>query len=275
MVNSPPCHEAVEAYSGQWLEYNDGSEFIAANPLQIPALTEIFEAAGRPQDFNAKDTSPFGSKGVPDAKSNCDIFGKLPNELHDMVLSLLGSKDIASLRLASRTFRHLPITLWRDLIEKEMPWVWEAWSDRPYPFISCTTEPEFEAHDKAMEHRVQAAQCLGDEEKAEGMELIAREESRFREPRAVQQLSRLETDWYYLYCRLAREWKSIKGLQNRERIWKSIEYIVRRIADPDEDLKSTTKAHEKAFPFRNPWSVTWLLQTTISQLEPSVRNPSV
>jgi hypothetical protein len=114
MHNPPPYHKAVLACGGQWFEYNDGSEFIAANPLQIPALTGILEAARRPQDFNAKDNSDY------------DIFGKLPNELRDMVLSSLGSKDIANLRSASRTFRHLPITLWRELIEKEMPWIWEV-----------------------------------------------------------------------------------------------------------------------------------------------------
>jgi hypothetical protein len=41
-------------------------------------------------------------------------------------------------------------------------------------------------------------------------------------------------------------------LQNRERIWKTIEFIVRRIAQPDEDPNSATEAHEKAFPFREP-----------------------
>jgi hypothetical protein len=201
-------------------------------------LTTIFEAARRSQDFNAKEISPFGAKGTTGTNSNRDIFGKLPNELRDMVLSSLGSKDIANLRLASRTFRNLPTTLWRELIEKEMPWIWEAWSDRPYPFISCTTRPEFEAHDKAMKHRVQAAQGFGDEKKAKELKLIAREESRFRESRAAHQLSRLETDWHYLYCRLAREWKDIKGLRNRERIWEATEYIVDRIANPDEGSDS-------------------------------------
>jgi hypothetical protein len=252
MVNSPPCHESVFVGGGQWFVYNDGHEFIVANPLQIPGLTTILEAARRPHDFDAKDTSPFGAKEATGTNGNCDIFGKLPNELRDTVLSSLGLKDIANLRLASRTFRHLPITLWRELIKKELPWVWEAWSDRAYPFMSCTTRPEFEAHDKATKDRVQATQGLGEEEKAKEMELIAREESRFRESRAVQQPSRLETDWHYLYCRLAWECKNIKGLQNRERIWKTIEYIVRRIADPEEDPKSAMKAHKKVFPFRGP-----------------------
>ena len=251
MVNSPPVHKSVGG--GQWYEHDKASEFVVANPLQISALTAIFEAARRPRGFDANERSPFGVKDTTGTnKNNSDIFGKLPNELRDIVLSSLGSKDVANLRSASRTFRHLPITLWRELIEKEMPWIWEAWSDRPYPFISCTTRSEFEAHDQAVKGRIQATQGLGDEEKTKQRDLIARDERRFRESRAVQQLSRLETDWHYLYCRLSREWKSIKGLQNRERIWKTIEYIVRRIADPDEDPISAKKAHEKAFPFRGP-----------------------
>jgi hypothetical protein len=251
MVNSPPVHKSVGG--GQWYEHDKASEFVVANPLQISALTATFEAARRPRGFDANERSPFGVKDTTGTnKNNSDIFGKLPNELRDIVLSSLGSKDVANLRSASRTFRHLPITLWRELIEKEMPWIWEAWSDRPYPFISCTTRSEFEAHDQAVKGRIQATQGLGDEEKTKQRDLIARDERRFRESRAVQQLSRLETDWHYLYCRLSREWKSIKGLQNRERIWKTIEYIVRRIADPDEDPISAKKAHEKAFPFRGP-----------------------
>jgi hypothetical protein len=250
-VNSPPCHPSVSGCGGQWFEHSSGCEFIAANPLQIPALTAIFEAARRPDDFDAMNLSPFGEKETNGTNVNSDIFGKLPNELRDMVLSSLGSKDIANLRIASRNFRHLSITLWRELIEKEMPWVWEVWTERPYPFISCTTRPELEAHDKAVKDRIQAAQGLGDEKKSKEMERIAREESRFRESRAVHHLSRLNTDWHYLYCRLAREWKNIKGLRNRERIWESAEHIVRRIAHPDEDPKSAMEAHEKAFPFRN------------------------
>jgi hypothetical protein len=252
MVNSPPMHESVSVCGGQWFVHNPGSEFTVAQPLQILALTTIFEAAQRPDDFDAKELSPFGAKETTATNNSSDIFGKLPGELRDMVLTSLGSKDIANLRLASRTFRHLPVTLWRELLKKELPWIWEAWSERPYPFMSCTTRPELEAHDRAVKDGTRAAQRLGDEEKTKQMELVARDNAAFREPRAAQHLSRLRTDWHYLYCRLAREWKNIKGLQNRERIWKTIEYIVRRIADPEEDSKSAMKAHKKAFPFRGP-----------------------
>jgi hypothetical protein len=249
---SAPVHKSVLACNGQWFQHSAGSEFIVADPLQIPALTTILEAAQRPRGFDAKERSPFGEKDTTGTDNNSDIFGKLPSELRDKVLTSLDSKDIANLRLSSMTFHHLPITLWRELIRKELPWIWEAWSDRPYPFISCTTRPELEAHDQAVKSRIHAMQGLGDEERNKQRELIARDERQFRESRAVHHLSRLETDWHYLYRQLSREWKNIKGLQNRERIWKTIELIVRRIADPDEDYISAKKAHEKALPFRSP-----------------------
>jgi hypothetical protein len=217
-----PSHPSADAARDQWWNHNGDDEWLAANPLEIPALTAIFEAARRPH-FNARN-SPFGTEATTYTDSN-DIFGKLPSELRDMVLSSLGSKDIASLRLASRSFRHIPTTLWHDLIKKEMPWIWEAWSDRPYPFMACTTKQELRENRPAVRWNN-------------------------RKPREVRQLDRLQTDWYYLYCQIAREWKNINGLQNRERIWKSIEYIVRRVADPDEDLDFVRRDHEEKFPHR-------------------------
>jgi hypothetical protein len=77
-----------------------------------------------------------------------------------MVIEHLGSKDIASLRVASRSFRHLPYTLWHRLIKKEMPWIWETWTDRPYPYMSRTTERELITHYETTEGLVQAAEAL-------------------------------------------------------------------------------------------------------------------
>ena len=38
-----------------------------------------------------------------------------------------------------------------------------------------------------------------------------------------------ETDWHDLYCMTKFCWLGMKGLQNRRRIWKDVEEIVRRI----------------------------------------------
>lgn len=145
--SSAPLHPAVRRGASQWWEYTPGDEFLVSDPLRIPALSSLFEAAHRPQqDFDAR-SSPFG-EGDTDSPRTPDIFGKLPGELHDMVLIQLSSKDIANLRLASPTFRRLPYTTWHDLLKKEMPWVWEAWTDRPYLLMSCATQAELIAHDK-------------------------------------------------------------------------------------------------------------------------------
>jgi hypothetical protein len=114
----------------QWWSYRSGDEFLAADPLEIPGLFRLLDAAKREQpDFDAR-ASPFGARPAASAVSG-DLFSKLPEELRDMIVAPLGSRDIASLRLASRSFQHLPYTLWHDLLKKEMPWIWEAWTDRP------------------------------------------------------------------------------------------------------------------------------------------------
>ena len=140
----------------------------------------------------------------------------------------LSSKDIANLRLASRAFYHLPITLWHDLLQKELPWILEAWTDRPYPALTCTTRSEFESVDGALHPRLN--------------ELL--------QPRPMQRLHRLRTDWHWLYCQINREWKNIKGRQNRERIWKTLEFVVRRVNDPGEDVLVVMEEHWVSFPFR-------------------------
>lgn len=62
MINSPPLHKSVRACVDQWFQHTPGNEFIAADPLQVPALTAIFEAARRPDDFDAMKLSPLGGK---------------------------------------------------------------------------------------------------------------------------------------------------------------------------------------------------------------------
>lgn len=235
---------------GQWWEHGAGAELLVAYPLEIPALSAIFAAARRPQeDFDANN-SPFKAMDTPTQASDHEPFGKLPPELRHMVVSRLRSKDIASLRLASRSFRHLPNTLWHDLMQREMPWIWEAWSDRPHAFMACTTRSDLKAHDKIMEVRSQNARRLPAEERDMQEELIAREDAEFKRPRTVLCLERLHTDWHWLYCQLEKERENIKGLQNRERIWKALEFVLRRVGNPEEDLDVAGKEHDKVFPYR-------------------------
>jgi hypothetical protein len=229
-----------------------GDEFLVADPLHVLVLSALFEAAKRPQQHFDAQSSPFGERPKAPATSG-DICDKLPEELRDMMLADLGSQDVANLRVASRSFRHLPYTLWHDLMKKEVPWIWEAWNDRPYPFMSRTTKTELIAHDETIQSLVQAAAALplGSQQRAVQEDRIAHDEAEFHKPHLVEQLDRLHTDWYFLYCQLRREWRNIKGLQNRERIWKASEFVVRRVVTPGEDLSIAEREHEEAFPYRD------------------------
>lgn len=248
-----PNHPAVDRGSHQWWAHRGGDELLAANPLHIPGLSVLLESAKREQGTFDARASPFGARSAT-SKGTEDLFGKLPEEIRDIIVASLGSKDVANLRLASRSFHHLPYTLWHDLMKKEMPWIWEAWSDRPYPLMSCATKRELIEHDESIKTRSEALAAddtLESEQRAIQEQLVAEDDAEFRKPRAAQQLDRLHTDWYWLYYQLQREWKNIKGLQNRERIWKVIEFVSRRIANPDEDLELAKEDHTKAFPYKD------------------------
>jgi hypothetical protein len=247
-----PEHAAVRRGTGQWWQHHMGDEFLVANPLQIPALDSLFEAADRSQANFDPMASPFGAEMTTSSPGRShDCFGKLPSELRYMVLAPLSSVDIANLRLASRSFRHLPFTLWHDLLQKEMTWIWEAWTDRPYPYSACTTKPELDAHVSAFGPLLEAMRKAGGDED----EIAGLHDTHFKtgiwESHVVRQVPRLETDWYQLYCQITRQWKNIKGLQNRERIWKTLEFVVRRVENPDEDLGVVVREHKESFPFYN------------------------
>jgi hypothetical protein len=218
-------HPAVSRAADQWWDHIHGDEFLVANPVHIPALRAIIERARRTEpDFSARNCAFEIDATTPERER--DLFGRLPEELRDMVLQSLGSKDIANLRQASSSFRRLPISLWYRLVREEMPWLWEAWCDRPYSFWACTTMQQLERHDKALDARLQALLDLPDEQKAAQEQAIAQERIESRKPEPAQHLDRQRTDWHWLHRQIKREWKDIKGLQNRERIWYANAYIV-------------------------------------------------
>lgn len=70
------------------------------------------------------------------------------------------------------------------------------------------------------------------------------------EPQPVQRLHRLGIDWYWLHRQINWEWQHVKGLQNRERIWKTLEIVVSRFGSPEEDVHVAVNEHSRSFPFR-------------------------
>ncbi|PTB70876.1 hypothetical protein BBK36DRAFT_1134092 [Trichoderma citrinoviride] len=244
-----------------------GSEYLAANPIFIPGFREICEAA-------VSDAEDFDSRGSPfpermeeqeedddEREVSGDPFWKLPTELKHAIAWGLDSKDIAALRLASRAFCHLPMTLWHTLLVREMPWVYEAWCEdaTPYPWAMAdasylkqkreleeaytaerlrraevlrTTEPDFYAIWEENEPKTPAVPP----------ELEAQREAFVEKKRAMMpvRLPRDKTNWHQLYTEIKRNEGKLKGLRNRKRIWSGVEEIVSNVKRRWEDSMEKT-----------------------------------
>ena len=126
-----------------------------------------------------------------------------------------------------------------------MPWLWEVWSDdEPYIWTRISA-PEIQARlARAEAHRERVQQyrevirqdypeIYEDIRAAESEELI---EPKPDAPKTVR-LPSHKTNWYQLYRDITRNWKSLRGLRNRRRIWIDVEEIVTRIKKLREEGK--------------------------------------
>ncbi|KAF5712500.1 integral membrane protein, partial [Fusarium mundagurra] len=129
-------HAAVKRARQMYWMHHAGDEFLAANPCFIPALQDILDSV---QSACSSDDICSDAAAV---LSSTDLFSKLPQEIKLEILLQLDSWDIANLRLSSRTFRHLPQSLFYHLTLRELPWLYEAWSSDPLSFFVTTTAAE-------------------------------------------------------------------------------------------------------------------------------------
>ncbi|KAJ4300680.1 hypothetical protein N0V90_002768 [Kalmusia sp. IMI 367209] len=235
--------ENVRNSSQQWWSHDAGCEYLAANPLFIPRLTPILrDAIQHDTEFDPQT----GAFDVPPYRGEGDLFNSLPLELRLQTLSYLSSRDIANLRLASRTFRQLPVLLWRDLLLAEMPYLWEVWSDdEPYIWATVT-------HDAVMEHENQESEIqtrlndtrniikeeypkIIDEWEVEVKGILSKRQGFLEAGRAdalrkmVTGLPVANTNWYKLYAEITKNWADLKGLKNRKRIWMDVGGIVEKL----------------------------------------------
>lgn len=235
-----PRDPAVEKHQ-QW-DHNPGDEWLAANPCLVPGLEEIFAAAQDQEGIQLDYVIRWR-----EAPPSDDVFSRLPAEMRLMMMLLLDSQDLANLRLASRTFRAVPQAVFRNLILRESPWIYEAWSSLPLSFWATTTATELttNARKVAVERaRLREALRLLQEEVRESddpslhegaMEAINRKTATMpyavdvpHPPRPVTLLKR-DTDWYILLCLLARHRGVLPGLRNRQRIWRDCHHVLELI----------------------------------------------
>jgi hypothetical protein len=249
-----PRHEAVKRGNEQWWRHIRGDEWLAANPCFVPALPPIFE---RVKDFHPVergyhrevfDVNRVQSRPMREYQPG-DVFARLSFELRLEVLSYLGSRDIANLRLVTRVFRQLPQSLFHQLLLREAPWLWETWCPLPYSCWAANSRSKLERVDKMLHEqqsdlenwhmRVLSEGVSTNENEAAILALrtkgtpriqaMEEEVKQLYQPHDVPMLPRPGTNWYQLFLEITRQWGSLKGLRNRERIWADCNYILDRI----------------------------------------------
>ncbi|KAI2714267.1 hypothetical protein CBS147354_7436 [Penicillium roqueforti] len=239
----PRCKE-VRSSQKQWWFHQPGTEYLIANPLDVPGLPEILLAAVENQESDASydpsyeiESSQSPTKRpVPSHNSQADFLSVLPAEIRLMIIDYLDSSDIASLTVASKAFTELPNTVWYRLVRREMPWLWEAWDES-----ECIHSPSMWTNMQTAELKsmIRLRKFY-----VEGLlvdwytERDAEKAAEHRYPMTVTMPDQVKlpirnTDWRRVLLQIQRNWDMLKGLQNRQRIWTDVEEIIRRIRKLD------------------------------------------
>jgi hypothetical protein len=104
-----------------------GHEYLVANSVFVPTLKPILKSAVSDGPGFGGQKSPFKSRTRQEPSSvSGDPFIGFAVEIILNVIDFIGSSEIAALRLSSRAFTRLPISLWHRLIKDEMPRLYEA-----------------------------------------------------------------------------------------------------------------------------------------------------
>ncbi|KAJ9654315.1 hypothetical protein H2198_006613 [Neophaeococcomyces mojaviensis] len=273
--HSFPRDAAVKRGEEQWWQHNIGDEFLAANPCFIPEYEKMLEnvssfnhglAGNRSRrkltterantvqsDKSHQDRSPQPQE--MDVSS--DIFNTLPIELWFQVFTYLSTAEVAYLRQANRTFHTLPQSYIRQRLQEERPYLWELWCQRPYSRWTATTASALKAANEQFEAqnreigivlRALAEDGWTDERDIYEQYWIGNHDERraafnaadFKEKIAII-LNEDDVDYAMLAIGLEKRLKKgqLKGLRNRERIWKDCEIILGEVEELKKDLKIT------------------------------------
>ena len=261
LYDDHPRHLAVWRGAWQWWNHVRGDEFLAANPVLVPALPSVFNDAMETDPNFSIRRSAFEERSQDinpanqHSQASNDPFNALPHETIHQLLSYLPSQAIARLRLVSRAFQHLPISLFRRLLQDEMPYLWEIrdttspslWAIHTASSIQdCTERPSCLAEqlEEEQDHYRQIIQAEMPEAwesyqedhpwlkiNPDLFEEEAKREMlrRHRESTPLPKCDAKRMNWYKLYCGIVRRWDELKGLRNRKRIWEDMEEVVRLI----------------------------------------------
>ncbi|KAL3418165.1 hypothetical protein PVAG01_09880 [Phlyctema vagabunda] len=251
-VHKFPHDPNITASRDQSWMHLAGLEYLVANPLFVPRLQAVVDSAIVDGPALNPDTGTFivpqffsrhRDTVLEDSK---DVLEMLPAELVLEITTYLGSNDIANIRLASRAFRQLPVSIWRRLLREDMPWLWELErNESPYSYatfdtaymkrgssvleeIMIDTGTSLEALEERMlalrGDRNATAQFIMENLSHPLMEIY------FTPLRGlVRDVRSAKINWYTLYTNITKSWADLKGLKNRRRIWEAVNEIITRI----------------------------------------------
>ncbi|KAJ5626040.1 hypothetical protein N7510_002349 [Penicillium lagena] len=241
--------DVVDATDQVW-RHKEAHEYLVANPIFVPGLRAILDSAVTTDESFSVHKSAFEKRPQHDRLSPQDPFLALPPEIILSISSRLNSSEVASLRLSSRAFTHLPISLFRHFILDEMPWLYEAWSPETKPYYWATVIARDlldEKQERAKFNRdlEQRREIIRDHEPEIYDEFVSNEPEWESPGRPGWQeildtgpitLPHNETNWYKVFCGIRSNWSSLKGLRNRERIWKNVKQVVDAIKKARDGL---------------------------------------
>ena len=227
-----------------------GREYLVANPVFVPGLRDILESAISTDEGFSVHNSAFEKRPLQEGLLSQDPFLVLPPEICQRIASHLNSSDVASLRLASRVFTHLPILFFRQFVLHEMPWLYEAWSPRTNPYywatvVACDLHDEKKEHANFIRHLEERREIIRLYEPEIYDEFIANEPEWESPERPSWQdildmgpitLPRNKTNWYLVFCGVRSNWRRLKGLRNRARIWDNVKQVVDAIKKAREGV---------------------------------------
>ncbi|KAI7439664.1 hypothetical protein KC336_g2610 [Hortaea werneckii] len=120
-----PRNPDVELVSEEWNSARPGTEYLAADPIDVPGLSTLIKSCLL-KEGDVCESVFDACEHIKNSAEHSDPFTRLPPELQHILLKHLWRQDVANLRLVSPVFKHLPQTYFRHLVETEMPWLWEV-----------------------------------------------------------------------------------------------------------------------------------------------------
>ncbi|KAJ5240885.1 uncharacterized protein N7469_002476 [Penicillium citrinum] len=225
---------SADVFEGQdqFWHHAPGREYLAANPLYVPALpTILLNAAKEKEEWNQKiieNPKPPKYHRASSLAVQNDVFALMPPEICLLIISYLNAGDLTNLRIASKVFTKLPNGVWQRLIREEMPWLWESHYDDGVHHPSVWTAVTANDLMLLKEERKRYSKRLR-EDYTSTKEVVDYLLPIPKEMPNQLILPKESTNWHAIYTQIKKNWSNLKGLKNRKRIWEDVEEIMARI----------------------------------------------